>query len=123
MIFLRYLRGLLFWAIFVYGLWITYQGYFPTNETYAEMVDRAELWCEKNYGPRPAPTGGKPELTEFGECVDAEIRLYAGGAFFGPLIARALGSAILFLYFVYWGARFAWRRYRRNKRMRQNPYN
>ena len=123
MVYLRYLRGLLFWAILLYALWIIFQGLFPVSESFAEMEERAELWCEKNFGPRPVPTGGKLELTEFDDCVDAEIRLYTGAAIFGPPIGVLLGGFILLLYFIYWGVRFTWKRYRRHKRMKQNPYN
>ena len=118
---LRILRKTLFWIVFVIACWFVYGAVFPTNESFAEMVDRAELWCEKNYGPRPAPTGGKPELTEFDDCVDAEVRLYTGSQF-GVFLSGLFGGVIVVIYIAFWGVRFMWKRYRRYKRIKQNPY-
>jgi hypothetical protein len=115
-------RKLLFWLIFLSACWLLYSAFYPTHETFGEMEARAERWCEEKLGPQPPKSKYQLELTEFDDCVDAEVRLYSGSAFFGPLFAGILGGFMILIYIVYWGVRFAWRFYQKRKRKRLNPF-
>lgn len=85
------------------------------------MESRAEEWCEEKLGPQPPKSKHQLELTKFDDCVDAEVRLYAGSKF-GVFISGIIGGVIVAIYVAFWGVRFTLKRYRRHKQIKQNPY-
>lgn len=109
------------WLLLIFAAYLVYHAVFPSIEPIAEMEMRAEVWCEKKLGIQPPKPRNALELTEFDDCVDAEVRLYAGSKF-GSFISGIFGGLIILLFLLFWSIRFAWRFHKKQKQKRQNPY-